>query len=193
MKKNILISFLLFIAISMKVNAQCKFEEKIDSQTQATFDMLKIPIDKVTIFQWLFGDKKTESIFAMAKNENDYYVVLKFKRSNSKTFDVLKNNSLDFTLSNGEKVQVFPVVDFPHAWRGLVSDMYILCIYRIDKLQLIMLGKNEVETVSFHYTADIELKGSHVDAEGRFSFDYDISKLKICKNASYLSLCILNN
>ncbi len=198
MRKLLLITFLLINAISINMKAQCEFSDK--SYTEGISYRYNIPIDKMTIslkLVWIF---KTEASFEIAKNKNDYYLHLKFKSPNMKRFDLLKSNSLDFILSNGDKVQLFPIQDYLSKIYGLkggraVTEWGFLmnAIYKLDAKQLWTLSQNDLEVVSLHYTADKIIEGSRIDEEGKFSFSYDVSKYQFKGSVKYASLCMLNN
>jgi hypothetical protein len=193
MRKLLLITFSLINAISINLKGQCDFSDK--SYTEGISHRYNIPIDKMTVslkLVWIF---KTEASFEIAKNENGYYLHLKFKYPKMKRFDLLKNNSLDFILSNGEKVQLFPIQDYLSKIYGLKVQWGFLmsAIYKIDDRQLWILGQNDLEVVSLHYTADNIIEGSRIDEEGKFSFSYDVSKYQFKGSVKYASLCILNN
>lgn len=191
MKKNLLIITVLLFAFNFNVDAQCKYVRKINRQIAKVANECNVTLDVATKGKPLFSKYRTTASFLMAKSGSDYYMYFAFVRNNSSRFDILKDNSLDFFLSNGDKVQLYPCGDFLGRYAGLSFNLVIVGLYQINKEQLEILAKSEVVMVSLHYTSEKELNGSQVDKDGKCSLDYEVKSEKYQGNPSLLSQCIL--
>jgi hypothetical protein len=193
MKKLMLILLVIVCSFSVNLSAKCKFKKKVDVYSQAMAENCNVVLDVCTRPAVLFSKYRTSASIAMAKgSENKYFVLFYFTRTDSKKFELLKENSLDLFLSNGEKIQLFPAGVFSGNYIGLSFNFMIRCLYQVDKQQLQKLTGNNVEMVSIHYTSEKELNGSQIDQDGKFSLDYEVISKNFQASAGNLAQCILD-
>ncbi len=192
MKKIILLILVFVCSFGIDLGAKCKFKKKVDSYSKSMAEYCNVTLDVCSRPVVLFSKYRTSASIAMAKGgENKYFVLFYFTRTDSKKFELLKDNSLDLFLNNGEKIQLFPSGVFSGNYLGLSFNFIIKCLYQIDKQQLQKLAGNQVDMVSIHYTSEKELNGSQIDPEGKFSLDYEIASKTNKANAGNLAQCML--
>jgi len=192
MKKTILFMMILVFGFGANLDAKCKFKNKIDAISKRMAESCNTTLDVCTRPVILFSKYRTSASIAMAKGGDKYYVLFYFMRTDSKKFELLKDNSLVLLLNTGEKIQIYPCGEFSGNYMGLSFNFMIKCLYKIDKQQLEKLSGNNVDLVSIHYTSEKEINGSQVDQEGKSMLDYEITNKTFQANPGSIAQCILS-
>jgi hypothetical protein len=191
MKKILITLLVLFSVFSTSLTAQCKYYNKVPRTYRLLAEECDITFDVVTTLRYLVETVQTGAIISFAKGGDKYYFIFMYNRIFTGNFEILKNNSLDLILSNGERIQIYPYTNFTGKHTGITATFYINCVYPIDKQQLLKLSENDVDLVSLHYTSETMIQGSQVDKDGVYSLDSEIEKEKLKISAKILSKCIL--
>jgi hypothetical protein len=195
MKKKILLALVLFCTINITLHAQygVKYERSVSDKYKAIASVCNTEFKSVLKLRKLVQSWNIGCNYTIAKGENNYYFITTIAINRSYEYGMLKNNSLDLNLYNGEKIQLFPCNEFfnylAHADlifydsfnKEFISSSTAVqnctCSYEISKEQLLKLSENLAKSVFIHYTSKWEIPKSIVDEDGKIGLQAKIDEI----------------